>query len=35
MSNIYYCFRYKCKRCPMNKKCEEEAKKEKGKAYGK
>ena len=20
--NIYYCFRYKCKRCPKQKQCE-------------
>lgn len=22
MKDIYYCFRYKCKRCPKNKQCE-------------
>ena len=21
--NLYYCFRYKCKRCPKNRECEE------------
>jgi hypothetical protein len=26
--NIYYCFRYRCKRCPKQRECEEEAKKE-------
>jgi hypothetical protein len=24
--NIYYCFRYKCKRCPKQRECEEEQK---------
>ncbi len=24
--NIYYCFRYKCKRCPKQKECEIEQK---------
>ena len=23
---LYYCFRYKCKRCPKQKECEEEIK---------
>ena len=22
--DLYYCFKYKCKRCPKNKKCEKE-----------
>lgn len=22
--NLYYCFRYKCKRCPKQKECEKE-----------
>ena len=22
--DIYYCFRYKCKRCPKQRECEEE-----------
>ena len=26
--DIYYCFRYKCKRCPKQKECEQETKKE-------
>lgn len=25
--DIYYCFRYKCKRCPKNKECEKIIKK--------
>jgi hypothetical protein len=28
---IYYCFRYKCKRCPKQKECEKELKKENAK----
>lgn len=24
--NLYYCFKYKCKRCPKNKECEEKEK---------
>jgi hypothetical protein len=28
--NLYYCFRYKCKRCPKQKECEDREKKTKG-----
>lgn len=26
---IYFCFRYKCKNCPIQRQCEEEEKKRK------
>lgn len=26
LEEIYYCFRYKCKRCPKQRECEEEQK---------
>lgn len=30
--DIYYCFRYKCKKCPKQKECEAEIKKEQEKS---
>ena len=30
-SNLYYCFRYKCKNCPKQKQCEKEIKQSKEK----
>lgn len=32
--NLYYCFRYKCKRCPKQRECEKENDKRNDK-YGK
>lgn len=28
---VYYCFRYRCERCPRNRICEEERKREEDK----
>ena len=29
LEEIYFCFRYRCKRCPKARECEEKLKKEK------
>ena len=28
LEELYYCFRYKCKRCPKARECEEQVKRE-------